>query len=619
MISKVKVLSAATLLAMSAGSVSADDNRYIIQVDNDHKGVVKALAKKLGGQLNLDANGFFAATFDGKSLDDVKGLLNNPHIRLIEADARRVPLALFNDDAGDPTAQQLTPYAVYQSQADQVTLQMASAKKVCVIDSGIARDNGETGGYNADFDWSVITGSSDSGTGDWFRDGGPHGTHVAGTIAAADNGFGVIGMAPGNPLHIVKVFNASGWGYSSDLAYAAQQCSNAGSEIISMSLGGGGANSTEENAFNNFTANGGLVLAAAGNDGNNVRSFPAGYESVMMIGANDADNNIASFSQYPSNTKTSGRGKNVTTETNDGFGVEVTVGGVDTLSTYPSGATSLSAMTANGTGYASSAMENNGEASGSTFFMGTAESTNSGASGKICVIDRGVISFHDKVANCENSGGIGAIVINNEAGMLYGTLGTANSTSIPAVGAALEDRAALVAATTATVKVGASDYGYMSGTSMATPGASGIAALVWSNFPSCTGTEIRDAMKATAEDQGANGRDDYFGYGIVKAKAMYDYLAANGCDGGSTEPPTEPPSGDLTADGSRSKGGSQLDINWSGFSSSNVDISITWNGGSFNDTTANDGSQSYSGDKRTTYTITICEAGTTTCATSFNL
>ncbi|NVK87105.1 MAG: S8 family serine peptidase [Gammaproteobacteria bacterium] len=614
---KLTVLSAATLLAMTAGAANADDSRFIIQVDNQHKGVAKALAKKMGGQLQLDADGFFAASFDGKSLADVKGLLNNPHIKLIEADVRRFPMGLYNDDAGDPTAQQLTPYAVYQSQADQVSLQMNNAKKVCVIDSGIARDTGETGGYNADFDWTNITGSSDSGTGDWFRDGGPHGTHVAGTIAAADNGFGVVGMAPGNPLHIVKVFNASGWGYSSDLAYAAQQCANAGAEIISMSLGGGGANSTEENAFNSFTNNGGLVLAAAGNDGNNVRSYPAGYKSVMMIGANDANNAIASFSQFPSNSKTSGRGKNVTTETDDGFGVEVTVGGVDTLSTYPSGGTSLSSMTADGQGFASSAMENNGEASAATFFMGTAEATNSGAAGKICVIDRGVISFHDKVANCENSGGVGAIVINNEAGMLYGTLGTANSTSIPAVGAAFEDRAALLAASSASVKIGASDYGYMSGTSMATPGASGIAALVWSNFPSCSGTEIREAMKATAEDQGTAGRDDYFGYGIVKAKAMADYLTANGC-GGTTEPP-QPPSGDLTADGSRGKGGSQLNLTWNGFSGSNVDITITWNGGSFSDTTANDGSQSYSGDKRTSYTVTICEAGSSNCAPSFNL
>ena len=111
----------------------------------------------------------------------------------------------------------------------------------------------------------------------------------------------------------------------------------AGANIISMSLGGGGSNSTESNAFQAFSDAGGLVLAAAGNDGNNVRSYPAGYPSVMMIGANDADNNIASFSQYPSCTTTSGKGKRATTTTDETICVEATAGGVDTLSTYPAG------------------------------------------------------------------------------------------------------------------------------------------------------------------------------------------------------------------------------------------------------------------------------------------
>lgn len=607
MVSKLKAISAATMLTLSAGSLMADDSRYIIQVDNDKKGVIKALAKKMGAELNLDANGFIAATFDGKSLSDVKGLMNNPHIKLIEADTRRYPMAIYNDDAGDPTAQQLTPYAIYQSEANQVALQMSNAKTVCVIDSGIAREQGETGGYNADFDWTVITGTSDSGTGDWFRDGGPHGTHVAGTIAAADNGFGVIGMAPGNPMHIIKVFNEAGWGYSSDLAHAAQKCTEGGADVISMSLGGGGANSTEENAFINFTNNGGLVLAAAGNDGNTTRSYPAGYPSVMMIGANDGDNNIASFSQHPSCE--TGFGGNKTYD--EGVCVEATAGGVDTLSTYPSGGASLSTLTADSVGFASSAMENNGNASASTYFMGTAESTDSNASGKICMIDRGVISFHDKVLNCENSGGVGAVIINNEPGMLYGTLGTSNNTTIPAVGTAQEDRSALLAASTASISVGPSDYGYMSGTSMATPGVSGVAALVWSNHPSCTGTQIREALKATAFDAGAAGHDVYFGYGIVKAKAANDYLTANGCGGGTTEPPA----GDinLSATGYKVKGRHTVDLSWSGSSATNVDV---YRNGSIVTTTANDGAytDNIGAKGGATYTYKVCDAGTTTCS-----
>ena len=612
-------------LGTSAASI-ADDSRYIIQVDASKKGIIKALTKKMGGEIRVDADGFIAASFDGKTLDQVKGLLNNPHIKLIENDYRRVPLSIWNDDAGDATATQLTPYAVYQSvyqsqsQVNSLTLQPNTGQKVCIIDSGIARDQGETGGYNEDFNWGKIEGDNDlSGTGYWYEDGGPHGTHVAGTVGAADNNVGVVGMAPGVPMHIIKVFKASGWAYSSDLAFAAGKCTTAGANIITMSLGGGGANSTEENAFNAFTDNGGLVLAAAGNDGNNARSYPAGYKSVMMIGANDGDNNIADFSQFPSDTITTGRGKNRTTERDDGYGVEVTVGGVNTLSTYPSGGASLSSMSADNTGYASSAMENNGYASASTYNMGTAEATDNEASGKICMINRGLISFHDKVLNCQNSGGLGAIIINNEPGMLYGTLGTSNATDIPAVGAAEEDREALLDASSATINIGSSDYGYMSGTSMATPGAAGIAALLWSNHPTCTGADIRSAMKAGAYNPGTTVRDDYFGYGIVKAQAANSILATLGCSdgtggGGGTEPPA---GGDIFLSGERSGDLRSVTLEWTGAApGTNVDIYIN---DSFNNTTDNDGITSYTVHKKRNYDFKVCNEGSlTACSNSIN-
>ena len=402
----------ATMLALGT---FAQAERVIVSYENNGQGL------KNGHQVLVDGNGWFAVDLDENGKSAMRG---KSGFKKMEVDAKRFQYSLFNDDAGDPTLQQLTPYAVYQSQADQLNLQ--PGQKVCVIDSGLDASNN-------DFDWSVITGDNDSGTGNWFDHGGPHGTHVAGTIAADDNNISVVGMAPGVSLHIIKVFNAAGWGYSSDLAYAAQKCTDAGANIISMSLGGGGANSVEENAFDTFISNGGLVVAAAGNDGNSVRSYPAGYSSVMMIGANDADNNIADFSQFPSCEVGKGRNK----RNDETVCVEVTAGGVDTFSTYPAGLATLSSATADGVGLASSAMENVGSASGSTYFMGTAEATDSGAAGKICLIDRGVISFHDKVANCENSGGAGAIIINNEPGMLYGTLGDPNATSIPAVGAAL--------------------------------------------------------------------------------------------------------------------------------------------------------------------------------------
>lgn len=596
---------ASAVMALSVGlstSAVADDERYIIQVENGGKGVVKALAKQLGAQIHVDGDGFVAATFTGRDLAQVRGLFNNPHVKWVEVDQRRYLMG-FSDDVGDPMTQQLTPYAIYQSQADQVSFNAAAGMKVCVIDSGLDASN-------PDFVWNNITGDNDSGTGNWNENGGPHGTHVAGTIGAADNNIGVLGMAPGVDMHIIKVFNATGWGYSSDLAHATNLCSAAGANIISMSLGGGGANATESNAFQTFVDAGGLVVAAAGNDGNNVRSYPAGYSSVMMVGANDANNNIADFSQFPSCT--SGRGKRVRTDENTC--VEVTAGGVDTLSTYPANMATASYLSADSVVVASSAMENAGAVSGNTYFMGTAQTPDPSANGNICVIDRGVISFHDKVANCESSGGIGAIIINNEPGMLYATLGTVNNTSIAAVGAAQEDRAVLVAANTASIDIGASDYGFMSGTSMATPAVSGIAALVWSNHNQCTGSEIRQALKATALDAGATGKDVYFGYGIVQAAAADAYLTANGCAGGGNGGDNGGGTGDfsISATSYKSKGVNKVDLTFSGAAGASVDvyrdeslITTTSASTTYTDTISSKGGGSY--------TYKACDAGTSTC------
>ena len=222
---KMKLVSAATLLAISA---SASAERVIVSHDSNGHGL------KNGHNVLVEGNGWFAVDLDenGKSAMRAKS-----GFKKMETDHKRFPMAVYNDDVGNPMDQQITPYAIYQSQGKELTLQAGTGQKVCIIDSGLDSSN-------PDFIWSNITGDNDSGTGNWFDNGGPHGTHVAGTVGAADNGVGVIGMAPGVDMHIIKVFNAAGWGYSSDLAHAANLCDAAGANIITMSLGGGGANST---------------------------------------------------------------------------------------------------------------------------------------------------------------------------------------------------------------------------------------------------------------------------------------------------------------------------------------------------------------------------------------
>ena len=96
-------LTAAFLCSMMVMSANADDSRFIIQVDEANKGLVKALSKRAGGRLKLEARGFFAAEFPGRSLNDVRGLVNNPHVISIEEDFRRFPMG-FADEGANPAS-----------------------------------------------------------------------------------------------------------------------------------------------------------------------------------------------------------------------------------------------------------------------------------------------------------------------------------------------------------------------------------------------------------------------------------------------------------------------------------------------------------------------------------
>ena len=150
--------------------------------------------------------------------------------------------------------------------------------------------------------------------------------------------------------------------------------------------------------------------------------------------------------------------------------------------------------------------------------------------GKVCLIARGSVEFATKVSNCQASGGVGAVIYNNGAGSFGGTLGT-TATNIPSVTASDTEGAAmkLQLGQTAALAVSATNYAYYDGTSMATPHVSAVAALVWSYFPSCTATQLRNSLNKSAEDLGAAGRDTKFGFGLVRARAAYDRIGSLGC------------------------------------------------------------------------------------------
>lgn len=489
-------LTAMLTLALVSGAHAAEQERYIVKFKAGKGPSEMGQLKAQGGKLALELANHDAAAFLLPA-QALKGLANNPNVEYVELDAKRYPLS------------QTVPYGIPMVQANLVSDSQASNTTVCIIDSGYDLNHEDLANNH-------VTGTNDSGTGNWYTDENHHGTHVAGTIAALNNGTGVVGVNPnGNlNLHIIKVFNADGWGYSSSLVAALDKCEAAGAKVINMSLGGALKSRTEDSAFAAAEGRGVLSIAAAGNDGNTRHSYPASYNSVVSVAAIDSNKVVASFSQKTSQ-------------------VELAGPGVGVLSSVPMGTALVASTAVDARAYESIGLAGSptGTASGTLADCGTGEST-CNANGQICLIQRGVISFAEKVQACERGGGVAAILYNNVAGALNGTLGDVQ-TSIPSVGVSDTDGQAMLGqlGTLASVSIGEGNYAYFDGTSMATPHVAGVAALVWSHYPQCSNLQIRAALRTTAQDLGVAGRDDAYGYGLVQAKAAVDYLAANGCGG----------------------------------------------------------------------------------------
>jgi subtilisin family serine protease len=245
-------------------------------------------------------------------------------------------------------------------------------------------------------------------------------------------------------------------------------------------------------------------------------SFPAGYASVVSVAAIDSKRKVASFSQFNADVELSGPG-------------------VGVLSTVPKGTQVAATLAVGGSNYAAVPMEGspNVSASGALANFGLGDVPVAGSmTGKICLISRGSISFAEKVVNCQNSGGLGAVVYNNTTGPLDGTLGE-TVTSIPSVGTTQADGRTMLRqlgqATAMAVMLTDDVYAYFDGTSMAAPHVSGVAALVWSHFPHCTASEIRSSLDLHAYDLGNRGRDAFYGFGLVQAKTTYDAINTLGC------------------------------------------------------------------------------------------
>jgi subtilisin len=307
----VAVLAAVVPLAAQGGPAPAA-GRYIVVLKDavDSRAVADLHAARYGvavGYVYSYAIHGYSAVVQSDRLAELRA---DPNVAFISADgdveatAQALPTGIDRIEADT------------SSQASGDGSGSVSSPAIAVIDTGIDASHPEL---------NVVGGTNCStGRKTNFDDGNGHGTHVSGTIAAKDDGAGVVGVVPGAPLYAVRVLNNAGSGsWSSVTCGIDWVTANAsrGIKVASMSLGGSGSDGScnsdaMHQAICNSTAAGITYVVAAGNDGANFSGFvPAAYDQVITVTAmadfngqpgggaaptcrSDVDDTAADFSNY---------------------------------------------------------------------------------------------------------------------------------------------------------------------------------------------------------------------------------------------------------------------------------------------------------------------------------
>jgi subtilisin len=228
----------------------------------------------------------FTASLDASQR---RALLKDPNVQAIVPDEIIHLTAQTTPTGVSRVGAKLSPVANINGLDDRVDADVA------IVDTGIGPhpDLNIAGGYNC----------STPDRAAWADNNG-HGTHVAGTVAALDNDFGVVGVAPGARLWAVKILNGDGYGYLSWYVCGldwvlAQRDPNDSSrpliEAVNMSVAKAGTDDANcglsnadilHQAICRLVVGGITVVAAAANDGASAtHRVPAAYNEVITVSA----------------------------------------------------------------------------------------------------------------------------------------------------------------------------------------------------------------------------------------------------------------------------------------------------------------------------------------------
>ncbi|MBP3965954.1 S8 family peptidase [Paenibacillus sp. DLE-14] len=162
--------------------------------------------------------------------------------------------------------------------------------KVGVIDTGVDFSH-------PDLKQSLGRGINLLNRGSLPHDDNGHGTHIAGTIAAANQVHGMIGVAPRATVYPVKAFDQNGSAFVSDIVLGIDWCVRNNMDIVNMSFGMKTRSKSLLTAVTNAYNAGVIIVASSGNDGKRKSiDYPARYPQTIAVGATNRLRRIAPFS-----------------------------------------------------------------------------------------------------------------------------------------------------------------------------------------------------------------------------------------------------------------------------------------------------------------------------------